>query len=120
MERCYRRRGDIIISDTEVEKAIDYLRDNAGKAARSKAQRIYLEDYAKVVKASIMRENADKPIGAQEAIAYADPRYSTHLDVMKEAIERDEYHRWMRTAAEAKLEAWRTQSANHRILDKIT
>ena len=71
-------------------------------------------------KASIMRENADKPIGTPEAIAYADPRYATHLTVMKEAIERDEYCRWMRTAAEAKIEAWRTMSANNRILDKIT
>ena len=108
-----------MISDSEVEKAIDYLRDNASKAGRARAERMYLEDYAKVVKASIMRENADKPIGAQEAIAYADPRYSTHLDVMKDAIERDEYHRWGRTAAEAKLAAWQTMSANNRILDKI-
>ena len=109
----------MMIYDDEVERAIDYLRDNASKASRARAEREYMDEYRKVIKASIMREHADKPIGAQEAIAYADPRYKTHLDVMKEAIEKDEYHRWGRTAAEAKLSAWQTMSANNRILDKV-
>jgi hypothetical protein len=108
-----------LISDQDIEKAIDYLRDNASKAARARAEREYMDEYRKVVKSSIMLEHAGKTIGAQEAIAYSDPRYLTHLKIMKEAIEKDEYHRWMRTAAEAKLEAWRTQSANHRLLDAV-
>lgn len=103
-----------MIGDDDIEKAVDFLRDSAAKAARAKAERIYLEEYRKVVKAQLMRENADQALGAQEAIAYSDPRYKQHLDVMKGAIERDEYFRWMLSAAEAKLEAWRTQSANQR------
>jgi hypothetical protein len=103
-----------MITDDEIEKAVDYLRDNAGKAAKAKAERMYLEAYAKVVKSQIMRENDNKALGAQEAIAYADPRYTQHLAVMRDAVERDEYHKWMLTAAEAKIEAWRTQQANAR------
>lgn len=105
-----------MISDDDIEKALDYLRDNAAKAAKSKAERIYMEEYRKTVKGQIMRENDDKPLGAQEAIAYADPRYKQHLEAMREAIERDEYHRWMLIAAEAKIEAWRTQSSNSRAM----
>lgn len=104
-----------MITDDDVEKALDYLRDNAPKAAKSKAERIYMEEYRKVVKAQIMREADNKPLGAQEAIAYSDARYKQHLEAMKEAIERDEYHRWMLTAAEAKISAWQTQSRNARI-----
>jgi hypothetical protein len=33
---------------------------------------------------------------------------------MKDAIEKDEYNRWMMVAAEARIEAWRTQQANMR------
>lgn len=66
-----------------------------------------------------MREHDNRPIGAQESIAYADPRYIAHLEIMKTAIEADEYHKWARTAAEAKLSAWQTQSANNRILDRV-
>jgi 16S rRNA G966 N2-methylase RsmD len=108
-----------MISDQDVEGAVDYLRDNARTAAQAKANRIYMEEFRKVVKSTIMRENQNIPLGAQEAIAYCDPRYDQHLKAMREAIEKDEYHRWMLTAAEAKIEAWRTQSATNRALDKV-
>lgn len=91
-----------------------YLRENARSAAQAKATRIYMEEYRKVVKAQIMRENGNVALGAQEAIAYADPRYIQHLKALQESVEKDEYNRWMMTAAEAKIEAWRTQQANAR------
>jgi len=106
--------ADMNISDDEVEKAIDYLRDSAPKAAKAAAEFGYVSEYRKVVKAQIMREHDDKPLGAQEAIAYADPRYKQHLVAIKEAEEQAMYHRFMRGAAEAKLNAWQTQSANNR------
>lgn len=108
-----------MISDDDIEKALDYLRDNASKAAKAKAERIYMEEYRKTVKAQIMRENDDRALGAQEAIAYADARYTQHLKAMREAIEADEYHRWMLVAAEAKIEAWRSQQANQRAMGKV-
>lgn len=104
----------------EIEKALDYLRDNARSAAQAKANRIYMEEYRKVVKGQIMRENGTLALGAQEAIAYADPRYKQHLEAMETAIEKDEYNRWMMTAAEAKIEAWRTQQANARAEGRAT
>jgi 16S rRNA G966 N2-methylase RsmD len=106
--------GCDLITDDDIEKAVEYLRTNARAAAQAKANRIYTEEYRRVVKGQIQRENDDKALGAQEAIAYADPRYRQHLEAMKEAIEKDEYNRWMMTAAEAKIEAWRTQQANQR------
>jgi hypothetical protein len=103
-----------MISDDEAERALDFMRDNARKAAQAKAERIYMMEYRKSVKSQIMRENDDKPLGAQEAIAYADARYLTHLKAMREAIEADEYYDWMRVSAEAKISAWQTQSRNQR------
>lgn len=103
-----------MISQDDVENAVDYLRDNARSAGQARANRIYLDEYRKVVKAQIMREHISDALGTQERNAYADPRYKTHLEALKEAVERDEYHRWMMVAAEAKIEAWRTQQANAR------
>lgn len=108
-----------MITDDDIEKALDYLRDNAAKAAKAKAERIYMEEYRKVVKSQIMRENDNLALGAQEAIAYSDERYKQHLQAMRDAIDRDEYHRWMLIAAEAKIEAWRTQSSNSRAQGKV-
>ena len=103
-----------MITDDDIEKAVDYLRDNAGKLAKSKAASIYLGDYSKVVKSQIMREHDNKPIGTQEAIAYADPRYEQHLKAKQTADEEFEYLRWMMEAAQAKIDVWRTQSSNNR------
>lgn len=108
-----------MITDDDIEKALDYLRDRAPIAAKAKAERIYMEEYRKTVKAQIMRENDNRALGAQEAIAYADARYTQHLKAMREAIEADEYNRWMLVAAEAKIEAWRSQQANQRAMGKL-
>ena len=103
-----------MITDDEAERAVDFLRDNARKAAQATANRRYLEEYRKVLKAALMREHPKESLGAQEALAYSHEHYDKHLSAMKTAIEEDEYFKWMMTAAEAKLEAWRTQSANIR------
>jgi hypothetical protein len=103
-----------MITNEETEKAVDYLRANARAAAQAKANRIYMEEFRKVVKAQIMREVSADSLGAQEARAYSDARYKQHLEALKDAVEKDEYNRWMMTAAEAKIEAWRTQQANAR------
>jgi len=50
----------------------------------------------------------------QEREAYSDPRYVQHLEAIKQAVEIDEGHRFLRAAADAKIEAWRTQSSNTR------
>ena len=103
-----------MVTDEEIGKAVDWLRDNAEECARARAERIYMEEARKRLKAIIMREHAGKAIGAQEAAAYADDRYHTHLEGMKEAVYRDEKLRLTRDAAISKIEYWRSLSANLR------
>lgn len=102
------------ITDEEIDKALDYLRDNARDAAQAKANRVYVEEYRKVVKAQIMKEHSQLSAVLQEREAYSDPRYIAHLQAIKQAVEIDEGHRFLRGAADAKIEAWRTQSSNTR------
>lgn len=103
-----------MVTDEEIERAVDWLRDNAEDCARARSERIFMEETRKRLKAVIMREHADKAIGSQEREAYADPRYLVHLEGMKEAIYRDEKLRLTRDAATAKIEFWRSLSANLR------
>lgn len=102
------------ITDEEIDKALDYLRDNARDAAQARADRIYVEEYRKVMKAKLMKEHSTLSAVLQEREAYADPRYEQHLKAIAEAVRQDEEHRFMRGAADAKIEAWRTQSSNER------
>jgi len=102
--------------DMEIEKSLDFLRDNAEEAAQARADRIYIEEYRKTVKAQIMKEHGEQSGIAQEREAYADPRYIEHLEAIRDAVFRDEKYRFLREAASAKIEAWRTASSNYRAM----
>lgn len=108
-----------MITENDVQKAIDFLRSEASNAAKAKAEKEYLENYSRVLKSQIMRENMTESLGAQEARAYADPRYAQHLLGLKVAYEQDEFYRWKKTAAEVTIDAWRSQQANERSLGKV-
>lgn len=103
-----------MIEDKKAEEALAFLHSNARKAAQDRANAIYMQEYRKVIKAQIMREEPDKPEHVREARAYADPRYIKHLEALRVALEQDEYMRWMRVYAESTIAAWQTQSANSR------
>lgn len=104
------------ITEDEVQRALDWLRESAGDAAQARANREYVEQFRKTIKAQIMQEYNTLPIGAQERNAYADARYISHLDAIREAIEADEKHRFLMAAAQARLDAWRTMQATERAL----
>lgn len=102
------------ISDDEIDRALDYLRDSANEAAQARADRVYVEEYRKTIKAQLMKEHDGKSAVIQEREAYADRRYVTHLEAIREAVFKDERMRFLTAAAQAKIEAWRTQSSNER------
>lgn len=103
-----------LISDAEVERALDFLRDNAVPAAQAKAERVFCEEYRKTLKAMLMQQHSKESIGAQEREAYAAPQYVDHLGKLKAAVFEEERLRALRSAAEMKIEAWRTMNANYR------
>jgi hypothetical protein len=49
--------------------------------------------------------------------AYADPEYIGLLEGLKEAVEAEEKLKWMLTAAQLKVEIWRSQEATNRAID---
>jgi hypothetical protein len=105
-----------VIDEKEVEAAVDWLRDTANEAAQKRAERLYLDEYRKVLRAKLMKQYMDLPVSAQEREALADPKYEEHLQALKIAIDEDEKMRFLRVAAEAKIEAWRSMNANHRAI----
>ncbi len=100
--------------EIDIFKCLDYIRDNAKKYAQAKANRVYLEEYRKSLKATLMATQIGDPVNAQERYAYAHPDYTLLLEGIKEAIEAEENQRWKLIAAQAKIEVWRSLSANQR------
>jgi|TARA_R110001583_G_scaffold134533_1_gene286260 hypothetical protein len=105
-----------MILDSDVEAAIQSLIDNADKDAQRLADKIYVTEYRKVIKSNIMRENKSESVGAQEAIAYSDPRYTAHLEIIKEAVFQSAKSDFLRAGADAKIRAWQTQESSRRAL----
>tara|TARA_R100001460_G_scaffold41330_5_gene76928 strand:- start:5001 stop:5324 length:324 start_codon:yes stop_codon:yes gene_type:complete len=105
-----------MITDEDVEKSIDFLQTSALKTAQAKANRIYLDEYRKSLKAMIMKEHQELPVSAQEREAYSDARYLNHLKAIRQAVQLDEQFRFERVHHEAKIEAWRSHSANMRAI----
>lgn len=103
-----------MITEDDVNKALEWLVSSADKASEARANRQYLEDFSRTLKAEIMSEHIDEPVNAQERHAYSDGRYKTHLEGLKVAIKEDEKYRWYKEAAIAKIDVYRTQQANLR------
>jgi hypothetical protein len=97
-----------MISQRDIEKALDFLRDSAESAAVNRSNRVYMEEYRKSLKAQLMSNNIDMPVNAQEREAYKNVEYVTHLEAMKEAIYQDEKLRFLIEAAKIKISAWQT------------
>lgn len=106
------------ISDINVFKCLDFIRDNAPEYAQARANRVYMEEFRKSKKALLMKEAeraGHNAVSAQEREAYADKGYMEHLEALRDAVKKEEEFRWMMIAAQAKIEVWRTISANQRV-----
>lgn len=104
------------LSDKDVLEALSYLYDRAEEAAQARAERVYLEEFSRSLKATMMQRHAGggTSLGAQERDALASREYISHLAALKTAVERDAKHQFLRAAAVAKIDAWQTRSANIR------
>ena len=101
-------------------KAVDYIIKMAPQFAKAKAERVYLEEYRKSLKAILMSQSGSKSLGAQERDAYAHEDYLELLEGLKVAVEAEEKLRWEMTAAQARIEIWRSEQANNRMIERLT
>jgi hypothetical protein len=104
----------------EPTKAIQYLIDTAPLYAKSKADRIFLDEFRKSRKAQLQSQAGTEVLGKQETYAYAHADYIQILEGIREAVEREERYRWLMTAAQARISVWQTEQYNARLEIKAT
>ena len=108
------------MSDNHPHKAIQFLIDTAPLYSRAKASRMFLDEFRKSRKAQLMSQAGTEVLGKQETFAYAHPEYIQILEGIKEAVELEERYRWLMTAAQARIEVWRTEQYSARMEVKAT
>jgi hypothetical protein len=102
-----------VITDEMAERALDYIRDNAGKYAEAKAQTRQLDHYRKIKRSELFLK-ASGTVAEREAIAETSPEYKELIDGIAASEEEENRLKWMLLAAQEKLNVWRTMSANER------
>jgi len=104
-------------------KVVEFLLKNAGKYAKAKAERVYLDEFRRSKRALLMQDaelHGYETSAAQERQAYSHPEYIQLLVGLKEAISIEEKLRWQLIAAQIKVDIWRTEQANNRFIEKTT
>ena len=108
------------MSDYSPHPAIEYIWENAPAYAKAKGQLAELEAYKSSLKAIMMSKSTETTIGGQEKAAYASEEYQQLCKAIGEATEQAELLRWRLLSAQMRFDAWRSEQANNRQIEKIT
>lgn len=108
------------MSTVHPNEAIEFMIKNSPKFAEAKANRIYLENYLKVVKASLALKCNESTVSRAEQYALAHPEYKVVLDGLKVAVEQEEHLKWWLLSAQARVDVWRTEEASNRGIERAT
>lgn len=104
----------------EVNKALNWLMENADSASQARANRLHLEDFSKSLLATLQnrlsQEHPEAAGNKLERLALAHTEYEIHLEGLKEARRIDERFKWLSSLAHAKLDVFRTIEATKRTL----
>lgn len=104
----------------EPQRAVDFLIEHSRQYAQAKADRVHLEHFRKSKKALLMNACPEKAVAAREQYAYSHPEYIALLEGLREAVRVEEALRWRLTAAQLRVEVWRTQEASARAEGRAT
>lgn len=106
--------------DIDPHLAIDYILTHRKAYAKAKGQLAQLEVYKSSLKAIMMKKSNEQTIGAQEREAYASQEYIDLGYAIGAATEQVEEQKFALEAAKMRFQAWQTESANNRQLEKFT
>lgn len=102
------------ITEEQIEKALDFLRDSAHDFAEWRSRMKYLEQHRKSIKAAGFLEYTDGTVAEREAKAYDADQYREVCKEYEEAVYEYTLLEAQRAAAEAKIDMFRTISASNR------
>ena len=103
-----------MIDSREMGEALDTIEEVAPEYAKSKAERIHLDDYRKVQLALLYEHAVGKTVAEKESWCKAHTQYAEVLTENANAVERETALYWKLKLAETQIEVWRTIQASRR------
>jgi hypothetical protein len=108
------------MTEYDPHEAINYIYTHAPEYAKAKGQLAQLEAFKSSLKAIMMKKSSEQSLGGQEREAYASEQYQDLCKAIGKATEDAETLKWQITAATMRFDAWRTEQASNRNLEKMT
>lgn len=108
------------MTDFNPHDAIDYIYTTAPEFGKARGRVAELDAYKHSLKAIMMSRSTEATIGGQEKAAYASPEYQNLCKAIGEATEAAETLKWRLESAKMRFEAYRTEQANNRQIEKMT
>ena len=108
------------MTEFDPHDAINFIYKTAPDYARAKGQLAQLEAYKSSLKSIKMKQSSEQSLGAQEREAYASQEYQDLCVAIGKATEDAEMLKWQITSATMRFDAWRTEQASNRNLEKMT
>lgn len=107
------------ITDTQMFESLEFLRDEDRVISNARAKRIIIEEGRKHLKARLINKSESKSFAQKEQDAYSEPEYRALLVALEVAISDDEHYRLLTDHHKARIEVWRSQSANNRFVSTV-
>lgn len=99
--------------------AAEFILKSARRYAEAKAERCFLEEKRKTLKALLMNESTGKTVSDREQYAYSHPNYQALLDSFKNAILEEETLRVQIKGAELTIELWKAETFSNAKQDRV-
>ena len=108
------------MKDYDPNDAIDFIFKTAPLYAKAKGELAQFEAYKHSLKAIEMSKSEATSLGAKEMDAYKSQPYQELCEAIGLATEEAEALRWKLEAAKMRFEAWRTEQATNRNIERMT
>lgn len=108
------------MTEFDPHDAINFIYKHAPEYAKAKGQLAQLEAYKSSIKSIMMKKSGEINVNAQEREAYASQEYQDLCVAIGKATEDAEMLKWQITSATMRFDAWRTEQASNRNLEKMT
>jgi hypothetical protein len=108
------------MKDYDPNDAIDFIFKKAPAYAKAKGNLSQFEAFKHSLKAIEMSKSEATTIGGKEMDAYKSQAYQELCEAIGLATEEAELLKWQLTAAQMRVEIWRTESATNRNIEKLT
>ena len=106
--------------DFDPHDAIDFIYKNASLYGAAKGKVAELDAFRHSLKAIMMSKSSETTIGGQEKAAYASEEYQELCKAIGIATEAAETLKWRLESARMRFEAYRTEQANNRNIERMT